>query len=49
MGKISALFLEIESMITEGADYSDIAEELEVPVSWVRECARLMEERGELE
>ena len=45
MGKISSLFVEIETMIAEGFDYSEIAEELQVPVSWVRECARLMEER----
>ncbi len=45
MGKISQLFLEIETLLAEGVEVEVIAEQLGVPVSWVRECARLMEER----
>jgi len=45
MGKMSSLFVEIETLLAEGEAPEVIAERLGVPVSWVRECARLMEER----
>ncbi len=45
MGKMSSLFVEIEALLAEGVEVGVIAERLSVPVSWVRECARLMEER----
>jgi hypothetical protein len=45
MGKMASLFVEIETLLAEGVEVEVIAERLDVPVSWVRECARLMEER----
>jgi uncharacterized phage-like protein YoqJ len=45
MGKMASLFVEIETLLAEGVEVEVIAEQLGVPVSWVRECARLMEER----
>jgi len=45
MGKMASLFVEIETLLAEGVEVGVIAERLGVPVSWVRECARLMEER----
>jgi hypothetical protein len=47
MGKISQLFLEIEIMLAEGIAIEVIAEQLGVPVSWVRECARMREESND--
>jgi hypothetical protein len=48
MGKMSSLFVEIESLLAQGEAPETIAERLSVPVSWVRECARMMVERSEL-
>jgi hypothetical protein len=45
MSKMSGLFATIEEMIVRGIAHEVIAETLEVPVSWVREVERLMEQR----
>jgi hypothetical protein len=45
MSKMSGLFVTIEEMIVKGIAHEVIAETLEVPVSWVREVERLMEQR----
>jgi uncharacterized phage-like protein YoqJ len=48
MGKMSSLFVEIETLLAEGVEVEVIAGRLGVPVSWVRECYRMMVERSEL-
>ncbi len=44
---MSDLALDIENMIIDGFYFEDIAKRLEVPVSWVSEVARQMDQDAE--
>lgn len=47
MSVMSNLALDIENMIVEGYYFEEIAQKLEVPVSWVSEVAKQMDQAAE--
>lgn len=47
MSFMSQLSIDIENMIIEGHYFEDIAQKLEVPMSWVSEVAKQMDQYAE--
>jgi hypothetical protein len=47
MSVMSNLALDIENMIIDGYYFEEIAQKLEVPVSWVSEVAKQMDQAAE--
>jgi len=47
MSFMSQLSIDIENMIIEGYYFEDIAQKLEVPMSWVSEVAKQMDQAAE--
>lgn len=47
MSVMSNLALDIENMIVDGYYFEEIAQKLEVPMSWVSEVAKQMDQAAE--